>query len=151
MQSVSHSLDHISSFQIIQIKNQNKSLNMSKRNRRRTRGGARKSVSMSMMMQPDSFELPGLHDPPDPSSRAAMNPQIRRNDITARHWHNRYIAWQVRERRQKEEQERLKQEQRRIFGGDSQDGGEDADSLCSSMMAFFDGLDYLREDGLPGS
>ena len=67
----------------------------------------------------------------------------KRNDLTARHWHNRYIAWQARERRQKEEQERLRQEQRRIFGGDSQDGDE-AEGLCPVMMEYFDGLDYLE-------
>lgn len=48
----------------------------------------------------------------------------------------------MRDRRQKEEKEKLKAEQRRIFGGDSQDG-EDAEFLCPQMMEYFVGLDYL--------
>ena len=114
---------------------------MSKRNRRRTRGGGRKTS-----MQLDHFELSGLSEPPDLSPRMIAPLQHRRNDLSARHWLNRYVAWQARERRQQEEHERLKREQRRIFGGDSQDGDEDADYLCSSMMAFFDGLEYLKDE-----
>lgn len=66
----------------------------------------------------------------------------RRNDISAKHWHNRYLAWQARERKQNEEREQIRAEQKRIFGGDSQDG--DDDDLCSRMMDYFDGLDYLQ-------
>ena len=68
----------------------------------------------------------------------------RGNDLTATYWHNRYLAWQSRERKQREEQAKLKAEQRRIFGGDSQDG-EDEDVLCTVMMDYFIGLDYLDE------
>ena len=68
---------------------------------------------------------------------------MRRNDLSARHWHNRYLAWQSRERRQREEREQLKEEQQRIFGGDSQDGDDD-DNLCSKMMDFFVAMDYLE-------
>ena len=41
-----------------------------------------------------------------------------------------------------QEKERLKQEQRRIFGGDSQDD-EERDGLCGKMSEYFSGLDYL--------
>jgi len=63
--------------------------------------------------------------------------------LSARHWHNRYLAWQARERKQREERERLKAEQKRIFGGDSQDG-DDEDGLCCRMMDFFVAMDYLE-------
>ena len=53
------------------------------------------------------------------------------------------MAWQARERKQKEEKERLIRERRRIFGGNSQDS-EEADDLCVRMMDFFAGLDYLE-------
>ncbi|KAL8953101.1 MAG: hypothetical protein Q9222_001039 [Ikaeria aurantiellina] len=72
---------------------------------------------------------------------------IRRNDLTARHWHNRYIAWQARDRRQREEREKLLAEQRRIFGGENEDGDEDG--LCSSMMEYFAGLDFIMETDEP--
>lgn len=78
-----------------------------------------------------------------PNPKLTVTRHLSRSSITAKHWHNRYIAWQVRERRQKEERERLKQEQRRIFGGDSQDG--DDDGLCTKMMDYFIGLDYLED------
>lgn len=73
----------------------------------------------------------------------------KRSDLSARHWHNRYMAWQARERRQKEERDRLLTEQRRIFGGES--GEEDDNGLCSNMMQYFVGLDFIMEcDGRDG-
>ena len=65
------------------------------------------------------------------------------NNLSAKHWHNRYIAWQNRDRKQREERERLKEEQRRIFGGDSQDGDDD-EGLCGRMLDFFVAMDYLE-------
>lgn len=97
----------------------------------------------------DPSDVPEMHDPPEYSIlpvSLTISVQSRWSDISARHWNNRFLAWQARERCQKEERERLRQDQRRIFGGDSQDSGEDGDRLCSSMLAFFDGLDYLKED-----
>ena len=110
---------------------------MSRHNRRRTRAGHKASNHQS-----NNFELPSLAEPSD-ARPSASHLRPKRNDLTARHWHNRYIAWQARERRQREEKERLRQEQRRIFGGDSQDG-EEEDGLCSKMMEYFGGLDYLE-------
>ena len=137
---------------------------MSKRNRRRTRGGGggaggRRHASLSLL-QTDNFEISGLYggEPPDhhhgftglsktPTTIAGSTVVVRRSDhLSATHWRNRFLAWQAREREQWEEQEKLRQEQRRIFGGDSQDRGEDADRLCASMLDYFDRLDYLKED-----
>lgn len=69
----------------------------------------------------------------------------RRNDLSAKHWHNRYLAWQVRVRKQKEESERLKEERKRIFGGDGNEAEDDG--LCSRMMDYFVRLDYLEKWG----
>ncbi|KAL9128293.1 MAG: hypothetical protein Q9217_002998 [Psora testacea] len=112
---------------------------MSRHNRRRTRGG-RKASKFSA----NSFELPSIAESPD---SMPLCPQLRprRIDLSAaRLWHNRFLAWQTRERTLKEERQRLRQEQKRIFGGDSQDG-EDDDGLCSKMMEYFGGLDYLKD------
>ncbi|KAL9103696.1 MAG: hypothetical protein Q9163_001290 [Psora crenata] len=100
---------------------------MSRRNRRRTRGGHR-----NPNFQTNSFELPSIAESPA-SQPSGAQLRLRRNDLSARHWHNRYLAWQARERRQDEEREKLRQEQRRIFGGDSQDG-EEEDGLCTVML-----------------
>ena len=110
---------------------------MSRHNRRRTRGSHKSASSQSA-----NFQLPSLADPQIPAS-LFCHVRPRRADMSARHWHNTYLTWQARERKQKEERERLQQEQRRIFGGDSQDG-EDEDGLCSRMMEYFGGLDYLE-------
>lgn len=115
---------------------------MSRHNRRRTRSGHRASHPT---YQFDSFEMSSLcADPPDSKLTIPRHP--RRNDLSAKHWHNRYLAWQARERKQRDECERLREEQKRIFGGDSQDGDDDDDDdgLCTLMMDYFVGLDYLE-------
>lgn len=109
---------------------------MSRHNRRRTRGEHKASASR----QYDGFELPSSADPSDPKPPAVRHP--RRNDLSAKHWHNRYLAWQARERKQKDECERLMQERKRIFGGDGNE--EEDDGLCSKMMDYFVRLDYLE-------
>ena len=115
---------------------------MSKRNRRRTRGGMRRR-----MIELDAQDMSEMLDLPDPSTYPSpMSVQSGRSDISARHWQNRFMVWQIRERRHNDERERRRQDQRRIFGGDSQDSSEDGDRLCSNMMAFFDGLDYLKDE-----
>ncbi|KAL8693426.1 MAG: hypothetical protein Q9218_001736 [Villophora microphyllina] len=85
-------------------------------------------------------------DYPDTKQSSIISPArgcLKRNDLSARHWHNRYMAWQTRERRQREERDRLLAEQRRIFGGES--GEDDEDGLCSNMMEYFTGLDFIME------
>lgn len=68
----------------------------------------------------------------------------KRNDLSARHWHNRYTAWQTRERRQREEREALLAEQKRIFGGETEED-VDEDGLCSNMLEYFIGLDFIMQ------
>ena len=67
----------------------------------------------------------------------------KRNDLSARHWHNRYVLWRARERKQREEAEKLLAERKRIFGGENEE--EDNDGLCSNMMEYFVGLDFIME------
>ena len=110
---------------------------MSRHNRRRTRGGHKASASCPH----DSFELPSSLDPPDSKLATARHP--RRSDLSAKHWHNRYLAWQSREKRQKEECEKLKEDRKRIFGGDDGNDADD-DGLCVRMMDYFVRLDYLE-------
>ena len=54
------------------------------------------------------------------------------------------MAWQHRERRQREEREKLAAEQRRIFGGEKDE--EDSHGLCSNMLQYFVGLDFIMGD-----
>ncbi len=114
---------------------------MSRHNRRRVR--LPKYIAQQEALRNNSVELlsPSNVHPDKPSM--ARRPIPRKNDLTVRHWHNRFSAWQVREKRQKEEKEKLEADQRRIFGGESQDG-DDAEFLCSHMMDYFAGLDYLE-------
>lgn len=115
---------------------------MSRHNRRRHRGGHR------------SFAIPG-HCTEVEAVNIASNDTLtwgnapirtrsfsKREDLAARHWHNRYIAWQAREKRQAEERRRLEAEQMRIFGGVENE--EDGDDLCTKMMDYFTGLDYIK-------
>lgn len=114
---------------------------MSRHNRRRHRTGHKASYAGS---QSNGFELP-LLAAETPESKLSMPRYLKRShDLSARHWHNRFLAWQSRERKQGEERERLLKEQKRIFGGDSQDGDGDDDGLCTKMMDYFVGLDYLE-------
>lgn len=111
---------------------------MSRHNRRRTRGNA-----SHPSLQINGFGTPSLStETPKPNFSTQRHP--RRNDLSARHWHNRFLAWQARERKQREEWERLEEKQKWIFGGDSQDGDDD-EGLCTKMMDYFAGLDYLQE------
>ena len=124
----------------IQVKCLHRPLDMSRHNRRRNRAGHKASSHFDFQL--DNFERPVLRaELPD---SMVLNPKHpRRNDLSARHWHNRYLAWQTREKRQTEERNKLKEEQKRIFGGDSQDG-EEAEGLCGKMMDFFASMDYLE-------
>ena len=89
-------------------------------------------------MPRDSFELPSLAEPSD-LGPSIPHMRLRRNDVAPRHWNNRYLAWQARERSQRDEKTRLMAEQRRIFGGD----GTEEDDLIVPMLDFFAGLEYL--------
>ncbi|KAI4233172.1 MAG: hypothetical protein LQ349_004574 [Xanthoria aureola] len=119
---------------------------MSRHNRRRTRANHRLSSALPPF---PTFELSNLGSvalPSDSQHKTAIglprgNP--KRHDLIARHWHNRYIAWLVREANQREEREQLMVEQKRIFGGEIDE--EDTDGLCSNMMGYFVGLDFIME------
>jgi len=76
---------------------------------------------------------------PPPLSRSATRPGV--NSVSARQWHNRYTAWQARERRQREESAALEAEKCRIFG-ESDGTGED-EGLCLKMLEYFGGLDFI--------
>ena len=115
---------------------------MSRHNRRRNRGG-HKTFSDSSFYQRslDPDPEPAI-EPPDISRVLSYrNSQSRSVRISARHWHDRYQAWQARERRQREESARLEAEKRRIFGDD--DGSGEDDGLCVKMLEYFGGLDFI--------
>lgn len=120
---------------------------MSRHNRRRTRASHRNAADASSPSA--TFDLPDLGLKGTRSNAKAvsfMGPSrgsTKRNELSARHWHNRYLAWQTRERRQREEREKLLAEQTRIFGGEQ--GEDDADGLCSNMLEYFVGLDFIME------
>lgn len=109
---------------------------MSRHNRRRTRGGHTPFAPC----QYDTFEPPSSVNPSHTQPPTVRH--ARRNDFSAKHWHNRYLAWQARERKEKAESERVKEERKRIFGGDGNEAEDDG--LCSRMMDYFVRLDYLE-------
>ena len=97
-------------------------------------------------LRPDSFDLSSssLTGPTDPGLSAPLRrSNFRRHDLTARHWQNRWVAWQARENRQQEERAKLDSEQRRIFGGENEEGDEFG--LCARMLEFFGALDFIEE------
>ena len=115
---------------------------MSRHNRRRVRGGCK---PFRNSFQRDNYELSTLCDIGSSSLAFPAPPlqvQVRRGDLTAKHWHNRYLAWQNRDKRQREERLRLMEDRKRIFGGDSDEGDEEG--LCAKMLEYFSGLDYIE-------
>lgn len=126
---------------------------MSRHNRRRNRGGHKHhgmplplytfdSPSRLFPIDTPSGFITGPSDPPFVIASSQSQPPSRRSSLAARHWHNRYLAWQVRERRQKDEREKLEAEKRRIFGGNGDDGEDDG--LCVKMLEYFGGLDFIE-------
>ncbi len=105
---------------------------MSRHNRRRSRGGSKFATSQYTR---DDFEVHSILPAEAPAA-----PHTRQADLTARHWHNRYLAWQRRDQRQREEKAKIEAERQRKFGGEP---GDD-DSLCYRMMEYFEGLDYIE-------
>ena len=95
---------------------------------------------------------------PDVIARVPATPQraplTRSNALSARVWHNRYIAWQNRDRKQREEKAKLEAERMRIFGATIcgvgiDDAGNDGctndeeDGLEEKMLEYFSGLEWL--------
>ena len=118
---------------------------MSRHNRRRTRGGHKNATSVyrsSIDLSTEPPLDPGIsYESIVPTTKAIHN---HRSGPTARHWHNRYMAWQARDRRQREEKASLEAEKRRIFGEPeaANTNGED-DILCEKMLEYFVGLDFI--------
>jgi hypothetical protein len=135
---------------------------MSRHNRRRTRGTHNhKAYSLPSQLPPFSLTttIPTApKQPPLPSPQHLTPASFRRpggwsgtgaassggNALAARHWHNRCLAWQTRERRQRDERLALDAEKRRIFG-DAGTEGEEEDGLCERMMEYFGGLGFIDE------
>jgi len=69
----------------------------------------------------------------------ATNVKLRPTGLTANHWQNRYVAWQKRDKTQKEEAAKLEAEQIKLFGGVP---GDDV-GLCYRMLEYFGGLDFI--------
>lgn len=132
---------------------------MSRHNRRRTRGHhTHKPYGMSaQLLHPfATAATPAPKQPPLPSPQNLTVASFRRpgwgggdgqgaHTLVARHWHNRYLAWQTRERRQREERLALEAEKRRIFGEDDKEGEGEDDGLCERMMEYFGGLDFIYD------
>lgn len=121
---------------------------MSRHNRRRTRGGHKLS-DISLRQSYLNFSSTSITPIKSPNCAPSVQLLSRRNDLSTRHWHNRYLAWQVRERRQLEEREKLEVEQRRIFGGENGEGDEDG--LCYKMLEYFGSLDFINDPSFCGS
>ena len=77
---------------------------------------------------------------------ACARPLLRSTTSTASAylWHNRWLAWQARERRQRQQESaRIEIEKRRIFGEPDGSGDED-EELCVRMLDYFGGLDFIK-------
>ena len=85
-----------------------------------------------------------FHQPALISSKTLPPHSSYRNGASARHWHNRYMAWQARDRRQREEKASLEEEKRRIFGDVEDSGSGEDEELCKRMMEYFAGLDFIE-------
>lgn len=119
---------------------------MSRHNRRRTRASHRKQPAFTQFTTSGFRKLGAVTVHLEPIQLhfcGSKQANAHRTELSAQHWHSRYIAWQRHDRRQREEPERLLAEQRRIFGGEMEEGDEDG--LCSNMMAYFIGLDFIMQ------
>jgi len=105
---------------------------MSRHNRRRTRGGSKLA---SCVYTRDEIEAQSLL-----ADKPAVAPYTRQIELTTKHWHNRYMTWQLRDKQQREEKASIEAEQRRICGGEA---GDDV-GLCYRMMEYFTSLDYIN-------
>jgi hypothetical protein len=68
------------------------------------------------------------------------------NSVTARHWHNRYTAWQNRESAQRREANKIEAERIKLFGGEP--GERDDAGLCYKMMQVFEEMEFIDSDML---
>jgi hypothetical protein len=61
------------------------------------------------------------------------------SSIMSKNWHNRYIAWQNRDKAQRKEAAKIEAEQIKLFGGVP---GDDI-TLCYKMMEVFEGMRWV--------
>ncbi|ETN42827.1 uncharacterized protein HMPREF1541_01985 [Cyphellophora europaea CBS 101466] len=117
-----------------------------KHNRRRTRPRSRQTKlapDFDSLTTPNPYSLDtssGLSAIYIPRPRTIKPPKADlSNSVNARHWHNRYIAWQNRESAQRRDAARIEAEQLKLFGGEP---GDDT-GLCYKMMEAFEGMDWV--------
>lgn len=118
-----------------------------KHNRRRVRPRNRNQHSLT-----STFDIPddlSCSEPPLISASSTSSnswqpslPATLRNpnaSIASRHWHNRYTAWQNRDKAQRKEAVNIEAEQIKLFGGEP---GDDI-GLCYKMMEVFEGMEWI--------
>ena len=126
-----------------------------KHNRRRVRPRSRRNKSQDLDPFANSdlaFSLAtacpsGLPSPSFPKQSKTFPQSIlssSTNTIAARHWHNRYIAWQNRDNAQRREATKIEAEQIKLFGGEP--GEHDEAGLCYKMMELFEGMEWIESD-----
>ncbi|KIW53915.1 hypothetical protein PV05_06323 [Exophiala xenobiotica] len=79
---------------------------------------------------------------PETSPKQPSLPPMLRNPsttVTAKHWQNRYVAWQNRDMAQIREAVKLEAEQIKLFGGEP---GDDV-GLCYKMMELFERMNWI--------
>ena len=124
-----------------------------KHNRRRIRPRHRYvfSIGPSASNDGSSAVLDTEVDPPSgsPLSKSISGTPVnnrhlqrysKSTDLMARHWHNRYVAWERRDKAQRDEAKSIEAEQYRLFGGEP---GDDV-TLCYKMLEYFDSMDYIN-------
>lgn len=111
-----------------------------KHNRRRHRARPRQTRT-------DDFDalsdFPFSSTPSEGSSQRSLKPPnqtIVSSSINAKHWHNRYLAWQKREIAQRQEAAQIEAEQLKLFGGEP---GDDT-GLCHRMLEAFEGMEWVN-------
>ncbi|EXJ66413.1 uncharacterized protein A1O5_10565 [Cladophialophora psammophila CBS 110553] len=75
-----------------------------------------------------------LEESPLPQALNTANPSV-----ASRHWYNRYVAWQNRDKAQRREAAKIEAEQIKLFGGEP---GDDV-GLCYKMMEVFAGMNWI--------
>ena len=126
---------------------------MSRHNRRRTRTARNKAPSSPLVPSSSAssssssssyYPLSTFQSTTNTTFSSHPRRTSRSNDLAALHWHNRYQAWQNRDRRQREERVRLEAEKVKLFGGVAGEE-DDNDGLCIRMMEYFSSLDFVVE------
>ncbi|KIX94752.1 uncharacterized protein Z520_09442 [Fonsecaea multimorphosa CBS 102226] len=119
-----------------------------KHNRRRVRPRNRNHTSLHPILEmPDELLAPSdssaLFLPsasPDPEqSILPQRPRATNPSVASRHWYNRYVAWQNRDKAQRREAAKIEAEQIKLFGGYP---GDDV-GLCYKMMEVFAGMNWI--------